>query len=435
MNKVIKEQTKVYKGREGWQGETLTFDKSGQQWEITTSKGCNGGLNSSAMKIDKCENDGLMTTTVISGFCNPKSNKNLINVKCRVTEKVVREQHAKAVLLFDELDDTVAPEPNALPVIRVGLNFFTDFQNSKCHKVIYKIEDGKYFYIDLENKTKSFENLYHLKPYSEKFGIGQYYDDQNPTYKSESELSDLLIEVNEKEQARKKANDEAKAEKERKINEGLKTLSIPASAQTVIVAHLEKDESDMMSDYHGSSTTKTVYLAWSTHRKNNFNEMRKAAEKCEDTKFLSVKDESLENRQNYSGGGGYFLGKDRYSGWKIKKGWIDPQSESAKADFALAITEGRFFCNDDEEVKNKAQTIEPIESEGIELLEYSEKACAIFGDTKPYTELLGKNGLKLRFNRRLTHPTTKEIQGGWVLPKKRLDEVNAALEQAVKTQA
>ena len=69
-------------------------------------------------------------------------------------------------------------------------------------------------------------------------------------------ISDLLIEVDTKEKAENKANDEAKAETQRKVDEGLKTLSIPANAEAVIVAHLEKDESDPYSDYHGSSTTK-----------------------------------------------------------------------------------------------------------------------------------------------------------------------------------
>ena len=160
--------------------KTITTDKSGQKWEITTMKRYDGNLVSNAQKIDKCESDGTAQITVISGMMNPKSSKNLISVKCRVTEKVVKEQHAKAVLLFDELDESEPTDQNALPVIRVGLNFFTEFQSCRYHKVIYKIEDGKYFYIDIDKKTKSFENLYHIKPYSEKFGIGTYYDDKKP---------------------------------------------------------------------------------------------------------------------------------------------------------------------------------------------------------------------------------------------------------------
>jgi hypothetical protein len=46
----------------------------------------------------------------------------------------------------------------------------------------------------------------------------------------------------------------------------------------------EEDESDLMSDYHGSQTVKTVYLAFSSHLRDLFPELRKASANFEETK-------------------------------------------------------------------------------------------------------------------------------------------------------
>lgn len=47
-----------------------------------------------------------------------------------------------------------------------------------------------------------------------------------------------------------------------------------------------------------------------------------------------VSKRSLENREKYSMGAGYFLGKDRHSGWQVRKSTISSYSES---DICLAL--------------------------------------------------------------------------------------------------
>lgn len=96
---------------------------------------------------------------------------------------------------------------------------------------------------------------------------------------------------------------------------------VPADAKAVIIAEFEEDDSDSQTDYFNTKTTKTVILGFSSHARNIFSEMRKAAKNYEHTASLADAPKGAEHRQNYSMGGGYFLkASGRYSsGWKIRK--------------------------------------------------------------------------------------------------------------------
>lgn len=63
----------------------------------------------------------------------------------------------------------------------------------------------------------------------------------------------------------------------------------------------------------------------------------------------------------------------------------------------------------------------------IQIVDYSEKAIAIIGETRPFAEKLGKKGLGLKFNKYLT------CGPGWIAPKSRLEEITKVLQ--TKTQA
>jgi hypothetical protein len=54
-------------------------------------------------------------------------------------------------------------------------------------------------------------------------------------------------------------------------------------AEHIIIAEHEQDDSDIMTDYHGSHTTETVVLARSEHGRDLFNELRKAAARIPET--------------------------------------------------------------------------------------------------------------------------------------------------------
>jgi hypothetical protein len=112
----------------------------------------------------------------------------------------------------------------------------------------------------------------------------------------------------------------------------------PKDFKAWIVAELEENQSDLMTDYHGSKTVAKIPLAFSKHTRNLFPEMRKAAAKY-DAPGLKVLAESkpgeYENRQTWSMGAGMFLGANRYHGWKVRK----MSGEWGTRDLAIKIGE------------------------------------------------------------------------------------------------
>jgi len=65
----------------------------------------------------------------------------------------------------------------------------------------------------------------------------------------------------------------------------------------------------------------------------------------------------------------------------------------------------------------------------IQIIDYSDKAIAIIGDTRPIAEKLGKKGLGLKFNKYLT------CGPAWIAPKSRLEEIQKALSKPAAVQA
>lgn len=99
----------------------------------------------------------------------------------------------------------------------------------------------------------------------------------------------------------------------------------PTWATSAIIAELVEDQSDSMSDYFGSTTRRTVILAWSAHNRDLFPEMRKAAATFPDTAELADAPATAEHREKYSMGGGYYL-KASYrhsNGWRVSKTRVD----------------------------------------------------------------------------------------------------------------
>lgn len=62
----------------------------------------------------------------------------------------------------------------------------------------------------------------------------------------------------------------------------------------------------------------------------------------------------------------------------------------------------------------------------IELVQYSEKAIAVFGETKPVKDDLKRMGGK--FNKYLTNPHTGSKQAGWVFQTKHRDMLQAFVD-------
>ena len=425
-------KTRVRNSFNGWTAETIET-VNGQDWQITTMKRSNGKIVSSAQSGKAGKGEGVKTFS-FAMFGGDK-NVTLISEKARATEKTIREQHAKALILFDENEEIQKKSANKPYEIEVGqiIWFIGPGMNSEydSRAAVYRIEKTNYgtYYHTVNLKTLKLSRAERLRDIKDKFGIGYYYEKGDTI--NQEELNDLVIDAkeieakeNRKKEAEKLLNEGAR---QAKIEEGKKLVSIPKDAEAIIIANLKQNESDSMTDYYGSSTIKTIYLAFSSHKRNLFPEMRKAAKNCPETEFLADAPKEWEEKQNYSGGAGYFLGENRHSGWNIRKNsYIDLNNEKTLEELYIAAAEGRYFANTQEE-ETLTETVQTEEAtRDINILDYSEKAIVVFGETKPVKDTL--KSLGGRFNFRLKHPSTGEQLAGWIFAKAKAQEVKQALK-------
>ena len=291
--------------------------------------------------------------------------------------------------------------------------------------VVYEVSRSQwgitYHLINL--RTHEFHTSDLIRPLSEKFGIGMYYDDANPKFLDPLETAALLTKAREK-----KTEDDRKAEEERQRNEhtakiGAERLRplIPSDAKAVIVGELRVSECDSYYDYR---IERTVILGFSTHTRNLFSEMRKYAANFEGTAYLAENNKEYEHRENYSMGDGMYLGRNKYSGWTVSKEriydlekFIERYAHTAgnEANICLKAPQG--------ETEAQPTTSADLSTLNLEIVEYSEKAIAVFGDTKPIKDILkGLNGL---FRANLTH--NGERRAGWIYSRKQEQKVREAL--------
>lgn len=115
------------------------------------------------------------------------------------------------------------------------------------------------------------------------------------------------------------------ADEARKLFEADAADKIPPGAKAVIYAELERNDSDLNTDYFGSVTERTLILGFSTHTRDLFPELRKAARNHPETAFLADAPDSAEHREKYSMGHGFYLSTGgRYSGWQVRKRSLHP---------------------------------------------------------------------------------------------------------------
>lgn len=281
--------------------------------------------------------------------------------------------------------------------------------------VVYEVRknDWGIAYKLVNQRTKDFQTADIIRPLSEKFGIGYYYDSENPQFMDAFEVAILLQQAKDK----KKAEDE-KAEQEKIRVEQVKEIGrkrfaeiFPEDAQAVIVARLRQNESDSYTDYYAYNTQRTVIIGFSKHKRDLFSEMRKHASNFEETAYLAEFNEDYEHREKYSMGDGYYLGASKYSGWIIEK---EPVYNRERTIEDFAYTAGD---KDNIHLKKTDTTPQSKPTEentgGCTLVEYSAKAVAVFGDTKSIKDELKAMGG--RFNSHLTF-NGKRL-AGWIFPK------------------
>ena len=287
--------------------------------------------------------------------------------------------------------------------------------------VVYKIEHTKngYIYHLINQDSKEFTSTEIMNPLSRKFGIGKYYDDINPEFMDAFEVVVLRQEAEGKASAKVDADLKEQQQREEIKAVGRERLkeTIPDYAQAVIIACEREDRSDLYTDYFAASTVRTVILGFSTHTKNNFQEMRNLADNFIETAYLKEKNEEYEHRENYTGGSGYYLGESKYHGWIIKKTQIYDRKRFIE-EYAYTAGQEANIC-----VLGASAVATHILSQSVTgdftIVDYSEKSVAVFGDTKAIKDQLAALGG--RFNKYLTLNDQKSA--GWVFPKNKEPEL------------
>lgn len=311
----------------------------------------------------------------------------------------------------------------------VEVNQVLQMEGYACDRyVVHKITHNEYgYHYHLINlRTLDMQQSEIIKPLSQKFGIGMYYDENNIEFMTEEEVAKLYAQAQEKKVNRieKERAEEKRREEIRVIGREWLNDNLPEDAQAIIIACLKQDESDSQTDYYASRTTRTVILGFSTHKRDIFSEMRKHASNFEGTSHLAEHNEDYEHREKYSMGKGYYLGKSYYSGWIIKK---EPIYKREQAIESFSYTAG---CPDGIYIKPKKSTSSFNRTcigehyTLFEIVDYSEKAIALFGDTKPIKDLLKAMGGK--FNPRLAYKADK--RAGWIFQTSKRAELETVLK-------
>ncbi len=282
--------------------------------------------------------------------------------------------------------------------------------------VVYDIvkNDWGLHYKLVNLRTKEYQTADIIRPLKEKFGIGYYYDSENPQFIDAFEVAILVQEAEQKKKAEAEEADKEKAriEEVRAIGRQRFAEILPENAQGVIVARLKQDDSDSMTDYYASSVQRTVIIGFSKHKRDIFSEMRKHASNFEDTAYLAEFNAEYEHREKYSMGDGYYLGESKYSGWIIEKVPVYSRERTIE-DFAYTAGNEANICI--KIAPKTAETPPPVEptTGDYTIVDYSEKAVAIFGDTRAIKEQL--SALGGRFNMHLTLNGKK--CAGWIFQK------------------
>ncbi len=293
---------------------------------------------------------------------------------------------------------------------------------SRKRYVVYKVEHTArgYVYHMVDTETKEISQTDILRPLSQEFGIGRYYDDVNPEFMDAFEVALLVGQAEEQATAQAIAAAKEKAEHDRIAEIGAQRLRriMPEGVQGVIIAELNETEyTDPSYECSTTRSVRTVILGFSATSRNGFGELRKAAANFPQTAHLSEYDPKNEHRYPV-----FTLGKSPKYGWSVcklthytRKGYIDRLAYIAGNEENICLPEPKD--------EKRAERTETSVQGGFIIVDYSEKAIAVFGDTKPVKDAL--HALGGRFNARLTHDGQK--RAGWIFQKTKEDEVRRLL--------
>lgn len=281
----------------------------------------------------------------------------------------------------------------------VELNQIVVNENGTQYVVIKIYElDNSYQYQILNIRELTSFRTQIIQPLSQKFGIGTYYDDKNPQFLTDEEVAELVRKMQEKQRSEAEIAEKKRIERETVQDIGRDWLNnnLPTNTKAMIVVYKEGRDYDPGLDYQNYSKVNYQILGFSQTEKNSVQELRKYAPLFNGTQYLeSENPNDIHNNSKYDFYIGYF------NDWMIKKIVIQDRTKFIET---WAYTAGN---NENIHVKVELLTATPITTNintdnlNFEIVDYSEKVIAIFGDTKEIKDLLKAMGGK--FNPRLIH--------------------------------
>lgn len=259
--------------------------------------------------------------------------------------------------------------------------------------------------------SKPFHNLdEYCRPISEKFGIGFYYDLDAPRATDE-EINQAIERANqfikEEEEAKKRAEEKSKQAREEVIKKYDKIFDRPSGeyrTDAVFVAkHIRKE---LSTEFPGQKFSvrkagySTIHIEWKDGPTRA--EVERIARKHE---RLSVRDKWNDDiwDHNDTAFTSVFGGVDYLYYYR---------------DTAPENREVSLYTKP-EPKQNKTTETETIEAQGVQIIDYSEKAIAVVGDTRAIKDTL--KSLGGRFNNRLS------CGAGWIFPKSKEATIKATL--------
>ena len=407
MNTLKFETPRLIKGLRGWKAESFV-NVGDLKYKIHTNKSHRGLIYTSFQKLDSVKSENGFQVTSYSMFSADKNaSGTLIQEQIRCTEKNVNDQHLKALALFEELAKTF--ENVEEYELKEGqlLKGFGYGMNSEENEYIYSVSSNEYgrTYHTISPSDLKLHRRDRIKDINEKFGIGTYYV-KGEFYNDLNELNDLVIEAKEKE----------------KSDALLKQVEIQVQAQADQTETEElKKEYSYLIEGGRDNTEKNIRLELKKYFQGVKFSVRKDSYNC--TYITWTNGATKEEVQKYTN--------------KFDTGTFDPYTDyhSTQTTNFNTLFGGRqfiFLRRDETEepipTREEIEEAEPIQApEGMstedapELVNYSEKAIALFGDSKHIKEELKKLGCK--WNKFLTNPKTGKKQGGWISAKKHENEI------------
>ena len=151
---------------------------------------------------------------------------------------------------------------------------------SRKRYVVYKVEHTArgYVYHMVNTETKEISQTDILRPLSQTFGIGRYYDDVNPEFMDAFEVALLVRQAEEQATAQAIAAAKEKAEHDRIAEIGAQRLRriMPEGVQGVIIAELNETEyTDPSYECSTTRSVRTVILGFSATSRNGFGGVEK----------------------------------------------------------------------------------------------------------------------------------------------------------------